>query len=92
MKKQGKFTELSYENWADTYKPLTDKYGYVIDFMDDKHKRKLEKARKENKVWTYTDGDSTSFIQQGQRFVNRIAYYITEKPYNPKNHTETEAI
>jgi len=32
-------------------------------------------------VWTWVDGDDGSWIISGFHYVNRIGYFITEKPY-----------
>lgn len=78
---------MTYDYWVDTYKPIKNKiskypddnlihfetYGEEVEFV--------QKA--DNKyIWTEVDGDSGTYIIAGYHFVNRIHYYITEKPWD----------
>lgn len=42
----------------------------------------IEKADKENRLWTVLDCDGKLYISAGRHFVNRMHYVITEEPYD----------
>jgi hypothetical protein len=86
------FIEMDYEDFIDTYKPITnhidtnasfdgmmfETYGDEVEFV---------KAQDENRIWMYGDGDDGgSYLWSGWGFVNRIGYFITEVPF-PDNTT-----
>ena len=86
------FIEMDYDEWVDTYKPITnhidtnasfdgtmfETYGDEVEFV---------KAQDENRIWMYGDGDDGgSYLWSGWGFVNRIGYFITEVPF-PDNTT-----
>lgn len=77
---------MNYEMWAEVYKPKINhlvkteqmhfetygvELGYVLATAD------LEPDR----VWTLVDGDEGTWIVNGYHLVNRIAYFITEVPF-----------
>jgi len=48
----------------------------------------LIKNTSENNVWTVADGDNGDlYITPGRRYVNRLFYIITEKPWVDYNKT-----
>ena len=73
----------TYQAWVDTFQPIANSirnngdtafetYGDEFDFVskaDNKH------------IWTEVDGDEGTYIVSGYHFVNRIQYYITNKPW-----------
>jgi len=73
----------TYSAWVDTFKPITNSirnngdtafetYGDEFDFV----------SKADNKyIWTEVDGEGGCYITSGYHFVNRIQYYITEKPW-----------
>ena len=78
---------MTYDYWADTYKPIKNKiskyatddlihfetYGEEVEFV----------TKADNKhIWTEVDGDSGTYIISGYHYVNRIHYYITENPWD----------
>jgi hypothetical protein len=86
------FIEMDYDDFIDTYKPITnhidtnasfdgmmfETYGDEVEFV---------KAQDENRIWMYGDGDDGgSYLWSGWGFVNRIGYFITEVPF-PDNTT-----
>jgi hypothetical protein len=83
------FIEMDFDEWCDTYKPITNNidtnasfngtmfetYGEEVAFV---------KEQPEEYIWMYGDGDDGgSFIWNGWGFVNRIGYFITEVPCPP---------
>ena len=84
-----KFIEMDFEDWCDTYKPITnhidnnasfdgamfETYGDEVAFV---------KEQPEDRIWMYGDGDDGgSYIWSGWGFVNRLGYFITEVPCPP---------
>jgi hypothetical protein len=80
------FIEMDFDEWVAEYKPITnhidtnasfdgtmfETYGDEVEFV---------KAQDENRIWMYGDGDNGgSYIWSGWGFVNRIGYFITDKP------------
>jgi hypothetical protein len=79
-------TIYTYDAWAEEFKPkpnhLRDQtdnlelpyetYGEEVEFV------RLQDPRT---IWTEVDGDSGTYIIAGMHWVNRIHYYITEKPW-----------
>lgn len=49
------------------------------------HKQAAEK----NRFWTVTDDDGTLFVNPGVRYVNRLGYMITERPYDEQETRNT---
>ena len=83
------FIEMDFDEWCDTYKPITnhidtnasfdgamfETYGDEVIFVN---------AQDPAYIWTYGDGDDGgSYIWNGWSFVNRIGYFITEVPCPP---------
>jgi hypothetical protein len=83
------FIEMDFDEWCDTYKPITNNidtnasfngtmfetYGEEVAFV---------KEQPEEYIWMYGDGDDGgSYIWNGWGFVNRIGYFITEVPCPP---------
>lgn len=74
--------DITYEEWFDTYKPITndrdeiriyETYGDDVEFINS--------IAEDNRVWTWVDGGDYSVITNGIRFVNRLCYYVTEIPW-----------
>ena len=76
------FKELTNQEWEATYLPMTnhltneglayETYGDEADYVS---------QQDEKFVWTELDGDEGVYIVSGYHFVNRIQYYITNKPW-----------
>lgn len=76
------------EVWEEEYKPITnplrpDEETTLFETYDSDYDF-VAKAD-HDKVWTWVDGDDGTYIIAGWHFVNRIAYYITEKPWSDAN-------
>jgi len=89
QKVSSKFIEMEFDEWCDTYKPITnhldsnasfdgamfETYGDEVEFV---------KQQPENHIWMYGDGDDGgSYVWNGWHFINRIGYFITEVPCPP---------
>ena len=86
------FIEMDYEEFIETYKPITNHIDTNASFdgmMFETYGEEVEfvKAQDENRIWMYGDGDDGgSYLWSGWGFVNRIGYFITEVPF-PDNTT-----
>jgi hypothetical protein len=86
------FIEMDFDEFVDTYKPITNHIDTNASFdglMFETYGEEVEfvKAQDENRIWMYGDGDDGgSYLWSGWGFVNRIGYFITEVPF-PDNTT-----
>jgi len=83
--------EMDYDEWFDTYKPIPNhidtnasfsdgEYGYMFETYGDE--LTFIQGANDNVIWTYGDGDDGgTYIWSGYSFVNRIGYFITERPW-----------
>ena len=81
--------EMTWSEWEEKYKPIPnpfvkspdqlmfETYGEEYEFI----KTKIDSKQ----VWTYADGDMSSFIMAGFGIVNRIGYYVTEIPWQSED-------
>lgn len=81
---------MDYDEWWEKFKPVPnhlnpdasanqtmfETYGDEVQYVCDKSNN----PDTERTVWTYLDGDEGSYIVNGYSIVNRIGYFITEKP------------
>jgi hypothetical protein len=87
------FRTMEFEDWAERYNPDVNHLDPDASFQDENgigimfetFGSELEYVLKiantePNRVWTYMDGDEGTFIGNGYHLVNRIGYFITEKP------------
>ena len=83
----GKFVELDYDEWESIYKPIKNHLdpnasfnGYMFETYGDE--LTFIQGANDNVIWTYGDGDDGgTYIWSGYSFVNRIGYFITERPW-----------
>lgn len=83
---------MTLAEWETEYKPIVNPYtadllgdgGYLWETFGDELTRIQETAN--NLVWTLIDTDTGTVIIEGYHLVDRVGYYITEKPWQP--HTE----
>ena len=80
--------EKELEDWEAKYQPIRnhivrhacdkfETYGEELEFV------RSVNATEPNRVWTLVEGDSGDlWIVNGYHFVNRLNYFITEKPYD----------
>lgn len=80
--------DKNFDKWEEAYKPqknhLNDNAGYngwLYETYGEEVKFVQELAKKEpNRVWTLLEGDEGMWISSGYHHVNRIGYFVTEKP------------
>lgn len=88
------FIELTFDEWLEQYKPITNHIDPNASFQDDEgngimfetygDEVEFVKSQSPDKIWMYGDGDDGgSYIWSGWGFVNRLGYFITEVPCPP---------
>jgi hypothetical protein len=55
-----------------------DDWGFVLRHMS-------------NHVWTWVDGDDGTFLVTGFHYVNRIGYFVTDKPWTTEQTIQVDA-
>jgi len=81
--------KLDWSDWHDTYIPKVDEHGDLVDCMHD-YPEELKKAIEENRCWTLVDCGDDCVIVNGAAYVNRMDYYITEKPFADHEQIEVD--
>lgn len=81
---------LTEDKWFDEYKPIYNHLDSNASWNDGEQGCMFETYGKEQEyvysthykfVWTYMDVDGGTAIVAGRHFVNRIGYFVTEKPW-----------
>jgi hypothetical protein len=87
-----KYVQLTWKEFEEKFKPIKnhlvndpdqrmfETYGEEVDFVISQ-----TEARK---VWTWLDGDYSSWVMSGYHWVNRIGYYVCEVPYDEDTEYE----
>ena len=76
-------TDMTYEQWVNKYKPITNKFtndGTSFETYGDEVLFVCEQPN--STVWTELDGDNGVYLVQGYHLANRISYYVTEIPWD----------
>lgn len=73
----------TYQSWVDTFEPKTNSIRNNGDLAYETYGDEMEYIRNTDQkfIWTEVDGDGGTYILAGYHYVNRIQYYITEKPW-----------
>ena len=73
----------TYEAWEQTFKPMPNSIRNNGDLQYETYGEEMEYIRLQdvNHIWTEVDGDSGTYIVAGYHYVNRIQYYITNRPW-----------
>jgi len=89
--------KINFEKWFETYKPIAnpiDKKGTYCGIDNVNYSFETYGAEKEfvakqdpKKIWTLVEGDKYMWIQNGAWLVNRLCYFVCEKPYNEERGT-----
>lgn len=76
---------ITYDEWFDTYKPITDEQGQALQFETYGSQLDIVENTPHNKVWTWVDGGDYSGICAGFAYVNRLVYYISKVPWESED-------
>lgn len=76
----------TYDAWVKEFQPMPNHLRAQRDFLELPYETYGEEAeyvklQDEKHIWTEVDGDSGTYIIAGYHWVNRIQYYITNKPW-----------
>lgn len=73
----------TYKSWVDTFEPKANSIRNNGDIAYETYGDEMEFVRNTDQkfIWTEVDGDGGTYILAGYHYVNRIQYYITEKPW-----------
>ena len=81
------YTQTPFEAWYETYKPKSNPndpgasfMGLLHDTYNPEIQNVLDAPR--NRVWTLVESEGRLFISCGLQKVNRLGYFITEKPWD----------
>ena len=82
---------IKYEDWVEQYKPIKNNLnknasmdGCMFETYDDELTRVFETDSK--LVWTWITGENEEdWILPGKHLINRMGYFITEKPWEDEN-------
>ena len=78
---------MTYDYWVDNYQPMPNhlrKQHNGLELAYETYGEEVEyvKLQDEKNIWTEVDGDFGTYIISGWHFINRIQYYITNKPWD----------
>ena len=80
--------ELKYSEWQDKYKPIKNHITKYPDInaefsMFETYGEEVEYVNSVDPkyVWTEVQGDCSMLLIAGKAFVNRLAYYVCEEPW-----------
>lgn len=73
--------KITYDEWIEEFKPLTDENGTLIEIPFD-NKPHLSEAINNATIWTEVDVDGELYIVSGWTFVNRMSYFMSEITHN----------
>jgi hypothetical protein len=75
---------LGHSAWTEKYKPIPNKFSkYPNEMMYETYGEEVEyiQSLDPRYVWTNVQGDECDLIVAGYAYVNRLAYYVTEVPW-----------
>lgn len=85
-----KENKMSFDKWWDKYKPINKDKDNDEEQIFETYGEDLERILKTPNIylWTLIDGDyDTQWILPGYHVVNRIGFYVTEKPWKTGSET-----
>ncbi len=74
---------MNEQQWLNEYNPI--EFGTDGILWDNDHP--ILKLVPANHIWTLLDEGGETWISAGAHFVNRLGYYITEKPWTDPDMT-----
>lgn len=83
-----KYIETEFEDWEEMYKPIKNsivEHANYDGLMYETYGKEVDIVWEQDpkNVWTLIDGEGRDlWIIQGRHHVNRLGYFITEKPWN----------
>lgn len=77
------FEMISEDDFVEIYNPLdAGREGdQIVQRIEDANELAKKHGLGEKNIWTIVDADGSLYATPGPRFVNRIGYVVTEKPW-----------
>lgn len=77
----------TYDAWVRDFQPMANHlrnqdHGLELSYETYGDEDEYVRLQDNNNVWTEVDGDAGCYIVSGYHWVNRIQYYITNKPWS----------
>jgi hypothetical protein len=72
-----------WDEWYTKFKPIKNKFSKYDEEMFNTYGEEVEYIKSLNPqyVWTLVDGDMSTLLVAGYAYVNRLAYYVCEVPW-----------
>lgn len=80
--------KLTYDEWIEKYRPIAIPNSGGDIMLDSRGNEDYLKNQNPLCIWTDIDGDGANIILNGYHFVNRLAYYVTEVPFEKDDDIE----
>lgn len=79
--------EISFSQWSDRYLPEENHLVTGNELMFETYGEQLDYVSSLNRhyVWTYVQGEMSMILVAGMGYVDRLGYYVTEKPWTDEN-------
>lgn len=78
---------MDHQDWLQRYKPVQNHFDpNGADKLYETYGKQYEYVIKQDcyKIWTLLDTEGDIYIANGLYIVNRLGYYLTEKPFDSK--------
>lgn len=74
------------DQWEDQYQPITNPFDPEASwngrlFETHGNEFRFVVSQPSQKIWTWVESDNGTYLVAGFTFVNRLGYFITEKPW-----------
>lgn len=84
---------LTYPEWCANFRPIKNELcrGAPFDgFMFETYGGEVDFVRRQGpeNIWTLVDADDELIILSGWHIVNRLGYFVTERPWNKSGSAE----
>lgn len=86
---------IPFHQWCADYHPTLNHHqpdapldGRMFETFGEEHK--TVQASASNRIWTLIETDGEMYIVSGWHFVNRLGYFVTEKPWSQEIHVELD--
>lgn len=73
--------KISDFDFCDIYNPLPNPLEPDTDMLDPEQIDLALEADEDFRAWTMIEGANKIYIVPGVHYINRIGYYVTEKPW-----------
>lgn len=85
------YSTITWEEFADTYKPIkrkTEAGHDIYPYETGGEEFEFIRSQPAENIWTEVDGEGGCYIINGLHYVNRIQYYVCEVPVTTEKYIE----